>query len=162
MDYSSSDEEEAEDFGMEELQEIEYAFGQFATVVKEEEPEGSITVDDLEFTLRSVGVELTEGEIFAVLEEFDPDNTGLINFKTFLLILKKNLKPMTEDDLKLCFAIFDKDSNGQIGTPEIRHVAADVGGKYNDEEIEDMLREVDADGDGRISFDDFVYFMTRR
>ncbi|XP_044756798.1 calmodulin-A-like [Coccinella septempunctata] len=161
MDYSS-EEEDAVDFGQDELQEIEYAFSKFATVLDEQQPQGVISVHDIEYLLRDLGASLTEAEIFVELDEFDPENTGVIDFKTFLLILKKNLQPMNEDDLKLCFVIFDKDGNGHIGTREIKYVTSHLGKKYTEEEIDDMLKEVDADGDGRINFEDFVYFMTRK
>lgn len=100
-------------------------------------------------------------QIFKILDEFNPNHKG-IDFKTFLLIVKANLKPLTTEDLKLSFSVFDKDGNGHIATQEIRLITSQLGHKYTNEEIEDMLKEGDIDGDGRISFDDFVYFMTRR
>ena len=48
--------------------------------------------------------------------------------------------------------VFDKGGSGSFGLPEIRHVLTNLGADLSEDEIEEMLREIDIDGDDVISF----------
>ena len=48
--------------------------------------------------------------------------------------------------------VFDKDGDGTISAAELRYVMANLGEKMTDAEIDDMLREADTDGDGKIDY----------
>ncbi|XP_065567701.1 uncharacterized protein LOC136031812 isoform X2 [Artemia franciscana] len=65
------------------------------------------------------------------------------------------------DDLKESFAIFDKDGNGRISTSELTAVMKSLGQNPTDTEILDIIKEVDADGNGTIEFTEFVTVMAR-
>lgn len=57
----------------------------------------------------------------------------------------------SEEEIREAFRVFDKDGNGHISAPELRHVMANLGEKLTDEEIDEMIREADIDGDGQIN-----------
>lgn len=42
---------------------------------------------------------------------------------------------------------------------EIRHVMTNLGEKLTDEEVEEMVREADVDGDRQINYEEFVKIM---
>ena len=46
--------------------------------------------------------------------------------------------------------VFDKDGNGFISAAELRHVMTNLGEKLTDEEVDEMIREADIDGDGQV------------
>lgn len=46
--------------------------------------------------------------------------------------------------------VFDRDNNGFISAAELRHVMTSIGEKLTDDEVDEMIREADQDGDGRI------------
>ena len=46
-------------------------------------------------------------------------------------------------------SVFDKDGNGYISAAELRHVMTNLGERLTDEEIDEMIREADIDGDGQ-------------
>ncbi len=59
----------------------------------------------------------------------------------------------SEDEIKEAFRVFDRDNNGFISASELRHVMTNLGEKLTDEEVDEMVREADIDGDGQINYD---------
>ena len=49
--------------------------------------------------------------------------------------------------------VFDKDGNGFISAAELRHVMTNLGEKLTDEEVDEMIREADIDGDGQVNYE---------
>lgn len=49
--------------------------------------------------------------------------------------------------------MFDKDNDGYISAAELRHVLTNIGEKLSDEEVDEMIREADIDGDGQINYE---------
>ena len=60
------------------------------------------------------------------------------------------------------FSVFDKDGNGYISAAELRHVMTNLGEKLTDEEVDEMIREADIDGDGQVNYEEFVAMMTSK
>lgn len=46
--------------------------------------------------------------------------------------------------------------NGYIGAAEIRFVLDALGEDVTDEEIDEMIRLIDIDGDGQVNYDEFL------
>ena len=55
--------------------------------------------------------------------------------------------------------VFDKDGNGFISAAELRHVMTNLGEKLTDEEVDEMIREADIDGDGQVTRQSLVHAM---
>ena len=49
--------------------------------------------------------------------------------------------------------MFDKNKDGLISSSELRHVMTSLGEKLSDEEVDDMIREADLDGDGMVNYE---------
>lgn len=62
----------------------------------------------------------------------------------------------SEEEILEAFKVFDKDGNGFISAAELRHVMTNLGEKLTDEEVDEMIREADVDGDGQINYEEFV------
>ncbi|CAM9293234.1 unnamed protein product [Rangifer tarandus platyrhynchus] len=72
-------------------------------------------------------------------------------------------------EFKEAFSLFDKDGDGTITTKEsgtvmrsLGHVMTNLGEKLTDEEVDEMIREADIDGDGQVNYEEFVQMMTAK
>ena len=66
----------------------------------------------------------------------------------------------TDQEIYEAFVAFDLDKNNFVGAAEIRHVLINIGESVTDEEVDEMIRMVDKDGDGQVSFDEFYGMVT--
>ena len=54
------------------------------------------------------------------------------------------------------FTLFDKAGKGEIPTDQLGDVLRQMGQDPSEEELEEMIKEVDADGDGSVDVDEFA------
>ncbi|KAG7386787.1 hypothetical protein PHYBOEH_008593 [Phytophthora boehmeriae] len=67
----------------------------------------------------------------------------------------------TDKEILEAFQAFDLDHNNYVGAAEIRHVLINIGEAPTDEEVDEMIKMVDKDGDGQVSFDEFYAMVTK-
>lgn len=65
-------------------------------------------------------------------------------------------------DFKEAFALFDKTGDGSISTKELGTVMRSLGQNPTDAELQNMINEVDTNGNGTIEFLEFIAMMERK
>ncbi|KAG1874969.1 calmodulin, partial [Suillus subluteus] len=65
-------------------------------------------------------------------------------------------------EFKEAFALFDIDGDGSITTKELGTVMRSIGQNPTEAELQDMINEVDADGNGTLDFTEFLTMMARK
>merc|ERR1711886_15653 len=139
----------------EQIAEFKEAFSLF-----DKDGDGTITTKELGTVKRSLGQNPTEAELQDMINEVDADGNGTIDFPEFLSLMARKMKDTdTEEELIEAFNVFDRDGNGFISAAELRHVMTNLGEKLTDEEVDEMIREADVDGDGQINYEEFVKMM---
>eukprot|EP01026_Neomeris_dumetosa_P002408 TRINITY_DN106507_c0_g1_i1.p2 TRINITY_DN106507_c0_g1~~TRINITY_DN106507_c0_g1_i1.p2 ORF type:complete len:204 (-),score=30.94 TRINITY_DN106507_c0_g1_i1:245-856(-) len=139
----------------EQIAEFKEAFSLF-----DKDGDGTITTKELGTVMRSLGQNPTEAELQDMINEVDADGNGTIDFPEFLSLMARKMKDTdTEEELIEAFKVFDRDGNGLISAAELRHVMTNLGEKLTDEEVDEMIREADIDGDGHINYEEFVRMM---
>ena len=116
--------------------------------------------------MRSLGQNPTEAELQDMINEVDADGNGEIDFPEFLTMMARKMKDTdSEEEIKEAFKVFDKNGDGKISAAELRHVMTSIGiwtwrvdgnwllgEKLSDQEVDEMIKEADTDGDGEINY----------
>ncbi|XP_065201055.1 calmodulin-A-like [Planococcus citri] len=128
-----------------------------AFLLFDKDEDGRITVAELGVVMRSLGQKPKEHELQGMVNEVDQDGNGTIEFKEFLEMMSKKLKSTDKDhELHEAFRVFDKNGDGFITADELKNVMCNLGEKLSDEEIDDMIKEADLNGDGKVDFTEFI------
>jgi calmodulin len=69
----------------------------------------------------------------------------------------RRLIPLAE-----AFSLFDKDGDGSITTKELGTVMRSLGQTPTEAGLQEMIKEVDANGDGTIDFPEFLNLMAKK
>ncbi|KAF5473427.1 hypothetical protein F2P56_010039 [Juglans regia] len=118
---------------------------------------GQITLEELKNSLDRVGCILKDSEINGLMQAADIDNSGTIGYGEFIAAMLHLNKIQREDHLYAAFSYFDKDGSGYITQDELQQACERFG--LEDTQLEDIIREVDQDNDGRIDYNEFVAMM---
>ena len=125
--------------------------------------DGFIITRELGTVMRSLGQNPTEAELQDMINEVDIDGNGTIDFPEFLSMMARKMKEVdVESEIREAFKVFDKDGKGLISASELRHIMTSLGEKLTDEEVDEMMREAEVDGDGQVNYDNFVKMMTSK
>ncbi|PSS21823.1 Calcium-dependent protein kinase [Actinidia chinensis var. chinensis] len=120
---------------------------------------GAITFDELKAGLRRYGSTLKDTEIRDLMDAADVDNSGTIDYGEFIAATVHLNKLEREEHLVAAFQYFDKDGSGYITVDELQQACVEH--NMVDVFLEDIIREVDQDNDGRIDYQEFVAMMQK-
>merc|ERR1712224_1091966 len=141
----------------EQRQEIREAFELFDT-----DGSGSIDAKELKVAMRALGFEPKKDEIQKMISDVDDSGDGEIDFDEFMVMMTAKMgEKDSRDDLIKAFRVFDSDETGGVSFKNLCRVAKELGENMTDEELEEMLQEVDRDGDGEINEGEFMRVMRK-
>jgi len=138
-----------------ELSSFKSAFDMF-----DKNADGTISTKELHAAMRRAGQNPTEAEVQDMINEVDVDGSGYLEFPEFCLMMHKKLCDTdTENELKETFRVFSKDDEGCITAEELKFVLTHLPGKVTYKEIDEMIKTVDKNGDGKINYSEFRVMM---
>lgn len=101
-------------------------------------------------------------ELDDMIQYVDTNGDGEIDFEEFISLMRLRMDSTKRDpelDLLDAFNIFDADRSGKIDRDEVRMLMKKLAQTLTEDEIDEIMAEVDTDGDGEISFDEFREMM---
>uniref|UniRef100_A0A8C3W179 Calcium-binding protein 4 n=1 Tax=Catagonus wagneri TaxID=51154 RepID=A0A8C3W179_9CETA len=149
------------ELGPEELDELRAAFEEFDT-----DRDGYMGYRELGECMRTLGYMPTEMELIEVSQHVKMRMGGRVDFEEFVEMMGPKLREETAHmlgvrELRIAFREFDRDRDGRVTVAELRQAApALLGEPLAGSELDEMLREVDLNGDGTVDFDEFVMMLS--
>ena len=103
-----------------------------------------------------------ENEFEKLINRLDQDNSGFVEYEEFIRATIDTSSILTENNLKLAFAFFDKDNSGKLSVDEVKYVlGVSKDGGSGDDIVNKVIAEVDLNGDGEISYEEFKSLMKK-
>nr|GME15397.1 calmodulin-like protein 3 [Ipomoea batatas] len=124
--------------------------------------DGRITTEELNDSLRNMGIIISEEELTQMIEKIDDNGDGCVDVDEFGALYQSIMDERDdEDDMKKAFDVFDQNGDGFITVDELKSVLASLGLKQGQavEDCEEMIMKVDVDGDGMVNFTEFKKMM---
>jgi calcium-dependent protein kinase len=143
---------------MEDIVEACKLFNQFDTSM-----DGKVTKNELYKALAKKSKSKTlKDDVDIIFKNMDSDNNGYIQYEEFVRAAIDKKVFLNENVLTFAFNYFDIDKSGKITLDEIENIFKGnvVKGSIR-ESLRTIIREVDANEDGKISFQEFVQVMTK-
>ncbi|OVA03272.1 Protein kinase domain [Macleaya cordata] len=120
---------------------------------------GKITLLELKAGLHKIGHQIADADLQILMEAADADGDGTLDYGEFVAVAVHFRKIGNDEHLHKAFAFFDQNKSGYIEIEELRESLADEVDPNNDEVINAIIRDVDTDKDGRISYEEFAAMM---
>lgn len=124
--------------------------------------DGNVSVEEIYKNYRQLfpGTKKSQWKkIKKFVEHADIDKSGTIEYSEFLTIMSLTNKEQSEEVIRSIFNYFDDNRNGYIEAKDLRELFENT--DVNDKEFQDMIDEVDKNGDRKISYEEFYQILTK-
>ncbi len=68
-------------------------------------------------------------------------------------------QPLTEEELKDAFAMFDKNNDGHISANELKTLLTTMGEKLKDDEAQEFIDDADLNGNGTLELEELASIL---
>ena len=103
-------------------------------------------------------VEDVEAEVDRIMRQVDTDQSGEIDYNEFVTATLNKQKMLSRERLEAAFKAFDADNSGTITADELKMMLGKYR-QYDDSFWEEIIKEVDQNGDGVIDLREFTEMM---
>ncbi|AEC10248.1 Calmodulin-like protein 5 [Arabidopsis thaliana] len=129
--------------------------------------DGRITKEELNDSLENLGIYIPDKDLTQMIHKIDANGDGCVDIDEFESLYSSivdehhNDGETEEEDMKDAFNVFDQDGDGFITVEELKSVMASLGLKQGKtlDGCKKMIMQVDADGDGRVNYKEFLQMM---
>ena len=131
--------------------------------------DGKITCLEIASALRKHHKDRSEDEIEYMVRILDLDCDATVDFSEFLKmasLFEANNIQTSDIQVRQLFRAFDKDRNGVLSSEEIKQLwnlapsNDKTTRKLSENEMNEMIKAMDMNGDGHIDYEEFVTLMT--
>ncbi|XP_072387178.1 troponin C, isoallergen Bla g 6.0201-like isoform X1 [Diabrotica undecimpunctata] len=129
------------------------------------ERKGYIEADMIGTIIEMLGTRVTAADLDKIIDEIDEDGNGEVSFEEFANLAAKFMVEEDEDteaiqlELKGAFRLYDKEGNGFITIEVLREILRELDEKLTEDDLDNMIDEIDADGSGTVDWEEFKAVM---
>lgn len=141
----------------EQVKEIKEAFDLFDI-----DGTGKIDPKEICVAIHTLGIENARDEIRKIISELEQSTKSSMEFPEFLKLVNRTLQDRDpREEIEKAFMRFDDDNTKRISFRNLKRVALELGEELTDEELNEMIKAADQDGDGEISKEEFIKLMEK-
>ena len=150
-----------QEISTEESEDLRQAFDLFD--IKEN---GKIDPSEIKETMKQLGFDLKNPTIYNIIKDLDTEESkknGGLSFSEFSEIMQKRLGDRdTKEGVRRIFDLFVDDEKAEyIPLESLKKVAKELGDKMSEDDLKDMI-ECATKNEGKLSFDDFYYIISKK
>jgi len=122
--------------------------------------DGLLTSAELKEGLAKAGLKDIPPDLQEIMKDVDSDGSGVIDYTEFLAATLDKRAYLAEEVCWGAFRTFDLNGDGKISRKELETVLAS--GEVDDvfaKSMDELITQIDTDGDGEISFEEFMTMM---
>mmetsp|Transcript_18488 Transcript_18488/g.22766 ORF Transcript_18488/g.22766 Transcript_18488/m.22766 type:complete len:159 (+) Transcript_18488:53-529(+) len=122
---------------------------------------GSISPDELQILMNTVGLPTTKKELNKIIKEIDENGDGEIQFDEFVKVMSKKVSASyTSDEIIQSFKLFAINSpNGYISKDELKIALTEYGDKISNEKLNNYINSIEFDNNGLYNYEHQVNFI---
>lgn len=121
--------------------------------------DGELSKEELFIGLRKVDLNLTEVDIEELINRIDNNKSQSIDYMEFVAAAINRNTLLSEEKMKNCFNIFDKDKNGKISINELKTILQG-NEMVNNNVWKYLMEQADENKDGEIEYSEFKNLLT--
>ena len=124
---------------------------------------GSIDKEELTSALQTLGISAKNSTIKNMMKEMDKDKNNSIDFGEFIAMMnKKESNDNSKEELERVFQVLLREDQNKINVNDLKMLINELDLDIKDQEIQEMIKRLDYDGDNHVSFDEFYQFMNKQ
>ncbi|KAL8578831.1 hypothetical protein ACOMHN_022124 [Nucella lapillus] len=107
---------------------------------------------------QALGLNPTKKEIEEMIREVDDNKSGFIELTEYITLMSERVGVLEyeQQQLEAAFRHFDKDGSGKLSRDELRRfLTSNFGDPLTEEEFNDVINDMDKDGDGLVDVGEF-------
>ncbi|KAF8646181.1 hypothetical protein HU200_065941 [Digitaria exilis] len=121
---------------------------------------GKLTFEEFKAGLRKLGNQMPDSDLRILMDAADVDKNGTLDYAEFVTVSVHVRKIGNDEHIQKAFTYFDRNKSGYIEIEELKDALADeLEGTTGEDIINGIIRDVDTDKDGKISYDEFAAMM---
>ena len=111
------------------------------------------------YALKALGFEMKVHQLVQMLKDNNYKEQQ-VSYEQYFSIAKKLMVERDPlDEIRKAFQLFDEEKKGKISLKNLRKVSKELGEQVDDDELQAMIDEFDADNDGEINEQEFIQLM---
>jgi len=151
VDVSSEEVLDRNDSGSDDMKGV-FDMGQYFDTL-DKNSDGFLDYDEITLALESSCIPTNPAVVKTIFRKLDSNNDGLISVQEF-----KEFSRKKDMELRSMFDQFDHTQTGSINTTDIRIALEKLGCDTDEFSVNSLIKQMDVDGDGVVSYEEFTRF----
>ena len=125
--------------------------------------DGFLNPLDIRTALTKNDYSVMKETVFHIIAEYDKGEEGALSFVDFVEACSQNhnQKKESKNEIRGIYRKYDKGKKGYFDINDLKRVSRELGENVEDEVLEEMIKSIDSNMDGKVTFDDFFKAMTK-